>query len=260
MRIAEIFKSLQGEGPSIGLPTTFIRFCGCNLRCKFGCKTETEKERCNDYWKSAANNVIARTINDLPRYDIGCDSYYAVIPEIYNRFIPEIDLDEVVETIRDLNCNTLCFTGGEPLLEDNLKAIMEIMDAYPDKDFHLETNGTLLTEETLTKFNYYNSIHNKKTLIISSPKIKYSPLYTDEVIKNINQFSDYIKIVSNGDEKDLVLQCKGFDRNKIILMPEGRTKEVYLKNANKVADLCIEYGLRYTPRLQVDLWNDEVGK
>ena len=33
MRICEIFHSIQGEGLTMGLPTTFVRTVGCNLRC-----------------------------------------------------------------------------------------------------------------------------------------------------------------------------------------------------------------------------------
>ena len=33
MRIAEIFQSIQGEGKLSGIPSTFIRVSGCNLRC-----------------------------------------------------------------------------------------------------------------------------------------------------------------------------------------------------------------------------------
>ncbi len=35
MRIADIFVSLQGEGPTSGYPTTFIRLAGCNLACSY---------------------------------------------------------------------------------------------------------------------------------------------------------------------------------------------------------------------------------
>lgn len=35
LRISEIFLSLQGEGPAVGWPTTFIRLTGCPLRCHY---------------------------------------------------------------------------------------------------------------------------------------------------------------------------------------------------------------------------------
>ena len=33
--IVDIFKTIQGEGPFLGYPSTFIRFQGCNLQCPF---------------------------------------------------------------------------------------------------------------------------------------------------------------------------------------------------------------------------------
>jgi 7-carboxy-7-deazaguanine synthase len=39
MQVKEIFFSLQGETRSIGLPTIFVRFSGCNLRCSY-CDTQ----------------------------------------------------------------------------------------------------------------------------------------------------------------------------------------------------------------------------
>ncbi|MDB5084049.1 MAG: radical protein [Bacilli bacterium] len=35
MKVNEIFLSIQGESASIGLPTIFVRFTGCNLRCSY---------------------------------------------------------------------------------------------------------------------------------------------------------------------------------------------------------------------------------
>ncbi len=39
MHIAEIFYSIQGEGPAMGRPAAFIRLAGCNLKCE-GCDTQ----------------------------------------------------------------------------------------------------------------------------------------------------------------------------------------------------------------------------
>jgi 7-carboxy-7-deazaguanine synthase len=35
IQLTEIFHSLQGEGTTVGLPTTFVRFTGCSLRCSW---------------------------------------------------------------------------------------------------------------------------------------------------------------------------------------------------------------------------------
>lgn len=39
IRLSEIFASVQGEGRFTGMPTIFVRFFGCNLKCD-GFRTE----------------------------------------------------------------------------------------------------------------------------------------------------------------------------------------------------------------------------
>lgn len=47
MKVNEIFLSIQGESSSVGLPTVFVRFTGCNLRCSFCDTTYAYHDGCD---------------------------------------------------------------------------------------------------------------------------------------------------------------------------------------------------------------------
>jgi 7-carboxy-7-deazaguanine synthase len=51
LRISELFYSIQGEGPAMGMPATFVRFAGCNLSC-IGCDTQLKE------WKEISSNCV----------------------------------------------------------------------------------------------------------------------------------------------------------------------------------------------------------
>lgn len=107
-RITEIFHSLQGEGMYLGEPTTFVRFAGCNLNCRY-CDTPLAK---------AGDKAV------------------------------EMDLREVLAKIQAITHpdDFVSFTGGEPLLQAGF--IRELIPKLKEKCFrgYLETNGTLPDE------------------------------------------------------------------------------------------------------------------
>ena len=83
-KILEIFTSIQGEGPYVGIKQLFIRFCGCNLKCSY-CDTNDE---------TLAN---------------------------FSSFSPE-ELKENIEEFNLKTVHSISLTGGEPLLWSNFLA------------------------------------------------------------------------------------------------------------------------------------------
>ncbi|TGK18064.1 4Fe-4S cluster-binding domain-containing protein [Leptospira fluminis] len=82
--IHEIYLSVSGEGISTGLPTIFVRFAGCSLRCGM--------DGSRKLW---------------------CDTPYALSPNAGEK----MDIESVLSEIRRLSADPVqvLFTGGEPL-------------------------------------------------------------------------------------------------------------------------------------------------
>ena len=84
MKVVEIFSSIDGEGKRIGLPTTFVRLHGCNLRCSY-CDTT-----------------------------YGCDGDDFVV----------MSVDEIVESCDALSVRSITITGGEPLIHPGIETLV----------------------------------------------------------------------------------------------------------------------------------------
>ena len=88
-RIAEVFLSIQGEGPTAGMPTVFIRLQGCSVGCAW-CDTKYS-------WDPAAGREVA--------------------------------LEDLVDEASAFPCRRSVITGGEPLESPLFPALVQALKA-----------------------------------------------------------------------------------------------------------------------------------
>jgi len=121
VKIVEVYTSIQGEGPNVGEPTTFIRFGGCNLRCAG--------------WGSG-------TLPDGTTVG-GCDTTFAVYPEWRDTWSDE-KLGELLERV-PRRPTRICLTGGEPLIQKR-EEMGSLLKALLNRKHTIDlfTNGTKL--------------------------------------------------------------------------------------------------------------------
>ncbi|MFD1645133.1 7-carboxy-7-deazaguanine synthase QueE [Haloarchaeobius litoreus] len=232
--INELFYSLQGEGGLAGVPSVFVRTSGCNLRCWF------------------------------------CDSYHTSWDPTH----AWMDVDDIVEAVAGYDrADHVVVTGGEPLLHD---AVVDLLHELDDRGYHttVETNGTIHRDAPIDLASVSPKLAN------STPTAERDPAGEGEWAErherdriDINTLSrlvaDYdhqLKFVVTDeadvrDVEDLLVRLRDRARvpihdDDVLLMPEGATRERLAETRDRVAELALAHGYRYTPRLHVDLWND----
>ena len=92
-------------------------------------------------------------------------------------------------------------------------------------------------------------------------RLRYQP----KVLRGLmSQYEHQLKFVvsepSDLAEIGTMLKEIGADRNRVVLMAEGTTREAIGGRAAWIVDICKREGFRYSPRLHIDLWGNERGR
>lgn len=239
----EIFLTLQGEGPTAGCPAVFIRSSLCNLHCRWcdsghtwnftGTPWPHDKDRAPGDSKHRREDVII-----------------------------EIKPEDLAARVLAIDCSRLVLTGGEPLLQQPAWTAMlnTIRHHRPAIAVEVETNGTLLPEPAfephIDQFNVSPKLANSGVdgprrihpaalaFFANSPKAWFKFVVTDP---------------ADLDEIDALLDRFGPPRERVILMPEGRSAADLDRKAAWLAPLCFNRGFRFGDRLQIRLWGDQPG-
>jgi 7-carboxy-7-deazaguanine synthase len=236
--INELFYSIQGEGKLAGMPSVFVRTSGCNLRCWF------------------------------------CDSYHTSWEPTH----AWMSLDDIVDDVNSYDeAEHVVITGGEPMIHDEVETLIERL---AETGYHvtIETNGTVFRNVPID----LASISPK--LASSTPTAERDPkgegewadrheerrIDIDAMAQLVDAYDSQLKFVVTGDDdmpeiNDLVAEIRTtaespIPNSDVLLMPEGMTSDRLAETRERTAQLAMNHGYQYTPRLHVNLWEDAPGK
>ncbi len=210
LNISEIFYSIQGEGTRAGMPCVFVRLTGCNLRCKW-CDT-----------------IYAQDINSGQK----------------------MSFNEILEKIYSYDCDFIEFTGGEPLMQEQ---VVELMNFLAQKKFTvaIETNGTFSTKELS-----HNII---KIIDIKCPSSNMEKYNLWENFQYITK-NDELKFVIASEEdfvwsKEIIARYSLLEKTSNILFSAVNSCFSY----EKLAKLILNSNCNYRMQLQLHkiIWGED---
>lgn len=138
--IVEQFISINGEGNRAGELAYFIRFKGCNLNCNY----------CDTKWANEDNTPF----NSLSE-------------------------EEIYKAVKESNIKNITITGGEPLIQNNIKRLLGVLSKDNSLSVEVETNGSVKILDFIKQY----------------PDVSYTVDYKlpdsgMEEFMNLNNFSD----------------------------------------------------------------------
>jgi 7-carboxy-7-deazaguanine synthase len=226
MVINEIFYSLQGEGFLAGIPSVFVRLAGCPLRCRW------------------------------------CDTKYAWTEEAGEDY----RIEEIVQTIQRWTCKFIVITGGEPMTNSDLAELVRKLKELK-KHITIETAGTTFIADMPCDLMSISPKLSNSTPDEPELAETHEALRLDVAVlrKLIDNYKYQLKFVVDSQDdlaeiQQTIEKLGNVDSEKVMLMPQGTTRDELLVKSPMVAEMCKRSGLRFCHRLQVLFWENQKGK
>lgn len=281
--VTEVFTSLQGEGARIGVPSIFVRLFGCNFTCSGF--SQVGDIPVNKYVPPA--DLVDITQIDGNAFTYGCDSKYAWDKDFlrFQRKMTAKGLADLIiehsEADDQAPVRDLIFTGGEPMLHQlfMVEVLQELAMMESKVDYvTFETNGSIPPRDDFIPSLQAVSLHGEfhylfsfspKLAISGEPKEKRVNLAAVEPFIELNEMDEAgctFKFVARGMDEDFeeikeILKVYGLHHSdpEVMVMPVGGTLGLYEENCRPVAEMCIKHGMRFSPRMHLNIWGNQVG-
>jgi 7-carboxy-7-deazaguanine synthase len=220
MRIAEIYRSIQGEGLLTGVPSVFVRASGCNLRCWF-CDTPFAS------WRPEGRDMAA---------------------------------DEIVAQVEEWDTQHVVVTGGEPMLFaeliplcERLRAIRRHVTIETAGTLYLPVACDLMSISP--KFaSSAPPVSAQPRWHRRHERERHRP---DVVRRLLRRYVCQVKFVVDtpGDLDDVARYLEEFpeiDRGRVLLMPQGTDQEQLDARTVWLRPYCESAGFIFCPRKQIE--------
>ncbi|GAB6945074.1 7-carboxy-7-deazaguanine synthase QueE [Vulcanisaeta sp. JCM 14467] len=212
MRIIEIFRSKQGEGPNAGKEAVFLRTAYCNLRCSW-CDTKYS-------WFGGINMSINEVYSAIMR--VGGDVRHLVV------------------------------TGGEPLLWlRELIPLLSLLHSQ-GFFIEVETNGTLRPGELIKYVDEFNVSPKLSNSRIPARLRINELVIRDFVTSGKAVFKFVIDKPEDANEVLWFMNKFNIPHDRVYLMSQCTTREECVaKDETITKPMAVKLGVNYTPRLHI---------
>ena len=221
----EIFASVQGEGVSAGVASTFVRLATCNLRCSW-CDTAYT-------W-------------DWSRFDRAEQTM-------------ELSIEAIAGNVLSRAPRNVVITGGEPLIQR--RQLLPFVTGLKADGLRLEveTNGTIAPGELTEGVDQWN-VSPKLRHAGNEGLDRLPEAVLRDFASHPNAFFKFVvQQEADLDEVDALRRQFDIPPERIVLMPEGTTAAQLNARSPWLAETCTERGYRFSSRLHILIWGDKRG-
>lgn len=220
MRIAEIFRSAQGEGLLAGTESVFVRASGCNLRCRY------------------------------------CDTPYAS----WHPEGTDLSVEEILARVTEFDAQHVVLTGGEPMLfaeliplTTELRRLGRHITIETAGTLHLPVACDLMSISPKLS----NSTPSPSEHARWSHRHEQSRHVPEVIRRLVAEYPYQLKFVVDqpadlAEIERYLAEFSEIARDRVLLMPQGTDTAELAERTRWLKPYCTAHGVHHAPRWHIE--------